>query len=155
MKQLRRAAINTQPAERYFRRILGLAIPRPALIFLAVLMLAASVSAQTTGTITGTVQDPNGAVIPDAKITLKNVTSGDVRQSVSNGSGYFSIPNVIPGLYDLSVEAPGFKAFQLDGIQVNPGDERGIRDIVLPVGNAANETITVQADVEAPVTSGE
>jgi hypothetical protein len=151
MRQLYERISNSRYAKGYVSRFKN----KASLILLAVLVVVAPVSAQTTGTITGTVQDPNGAVIPDAKITLKNETSGDVRQSVSNGSGYFSIPNVIPGLYDLSVEAPGFKAFQLDGIQVNPGDERGIRDIVLPVGNAANETITVQADVEAPVTSGE
>ena len=61
---------------------------------LVVLVLLASVglAQQLTGTLSGTVTDAASAVVPNAKITMKNEASGDIRTSVSNGSGYFSTP---------------------------------------------------------------
>jgi len=119
-----------------------------------VLLLAGAAQGQTTATVTGTVADPTGAVVPKAKVTLKNTTLGDLRESVSNGSGYFSFTRVVPGTYDLSVSASGFKAWETKNLEVHPGDERDISNIRLQVG-AAGETITVEANTNAPVDSGE
>src|SRR5215471_14854978 len=93
-----------------------------AVALLACLFLAGIAQAQTTATITGTVTDSTGAVVPKAKITLKNPASGDVRESVSNGVGRFSFASVVPGSYDLTVNAPGFKVWETKGLQVHPGD---------------------------------
>jgi hypothetical protein len=124
-----------------------------ASLLLAALFLA-SAHAQTTGSVAGTVEDQSGAVVPKAKITLKNQSSGDLRQSVSNGSGYFSFASVLPGTYDLSIESQGFKIWESKGIHIDPGDERNVRNILLAVG-APNETVTVEANSDAVVDSGE
>jgi len=64
---------------------------------------------QMTGTLTGTTMDSTGAVVTNAKVTMKNEGSGDVRTTVSNTAGYFSITAIQPGTYTVSIEAPGFK----------------------------------------------
>jgi hypothetical protein len=94
-----------------------------AVTCLLVLILLASVSfaQQLTGTLTGTVADSAGAVVPNAKITMKNEASGDVRTSVSNGSGYFSITAVQPGSYSVSIEAPGLQDVGADGNRLLSG----------------------------------
>src|SRR5215831_16875959 len=115
-------------AERYGLHVwnLGRKIPLARLTLLIGLLLASTAHAQITATVTGTVADPTGAVVPKAKVTLKNTTLGDIRESVSNGSGYFSFTRVVPGTYDLSVSASGFKAWQTRNLEVHPGDERDI-----------------------------
>ena len=61
------------------------------------------------GTITGTISDATGAVVPRADVILTNKTSGDVRRSTSNSDGYFSFSSVPAAQYDLLVTAAGFK----------------------------------------------
>jgi len=65
-----------------------------------------------TGQITGTVTDPSGAIIPNAKITAKSTTTGSERQTTSSSSGTYTIPNLQPGRYSVNVEAQGFSAVQ-------------------------------------------
>src|SRR5579863_8993732 len=89
----------------------GIAKVIQAAAMLVLLCIATSVYAQTTGTISGTVTDQSNAVIPGAHIALKNETTGDVRHTLSNGSGYFSFGSVAPGAYDISISAKGFKAW--------------------------------------------
>jgi hypothetical protein len=125
-----------------------------AFIFVVMLVMTASLHAQTTGTISGTVTDPSSAVVPKAKVILKNQSSGDARQTVSNGEGAFSFGLVVPGTYDLKIEAQGFKSWQSKGIQLDPGDQRTVRNITLAVG-ALTETVTVTATNTTPVDSGE
>src|SRR6516162_7851113 len=85
---------------------------------LAVFVSIASLSfgQQLTGTLSGTTMDSTGAVVANAKITMKNELSGDTRTTVSNGSGYFSITAVQPGSYTVSISAPGFKTWSQNGI---------------------------------------
>lgn len=125
-----------------------------AFIFVVMLIVSASLHAQTTGTISGTVTDPSGAVVPKAKVVLRNQSSGDARQTVSNGEGAFSFGLVVPGAYDLKIEAQGFKSWQSRGVQVNPGDQRVVREIKLAIGSTS-ETVSVEAVTDAPVDSGE
>ncbi|HZI58177.1 MAG TPA: carboxypeptidase regulatory-like domain-containing protein [Verrucomicrobiae bacterium] len=115
--------------------------------------MTASLHAQTTGTISGTVTDPTGAVVPKAKVVLKNQKSTDVRQTVSNGEGAFSFGLVVPGTYDVTIEAQGFKSWEAKGIQVNPGDQRVVRGIAMAVG-VSRETVTVTTTAST-VDSGE
>ena len=71
-----------------------------AIALIAVLFVAAPLSAQTSsGTLTGVVSDPGAAVVPGAAITAKNTATGELRQTVSNGSGVFSIPALPRSLY--------------------------------------------------------
>jgi hypothetical protein len=81
---------------------------------LAVFVLISSFSfaQQLTGTLTGTTMDSTGAVVANAKVTMTNEASGDVRTTVSNGSGYFSITAIQPGTYTVAVTASGFKEWK-------------------------------------------
>src|SRR6266567_6349147 len=89
-----------------------------------VLFLAAFASAQSTGTMIGTVADQSGAVVAKAKITLRNEGTGENRESVSNDSGSFSFTILPPGTYTVKVPAANFKSFERKGISVRPGDVR-------------------------------
>ncbi|MBV9301185.1 MAG: carboxypeptidase regulatory-like domain-containing protein [Acidobacteriaceae bacterium] len=116
-----------------------------------------SLRSQTvTGTLTGTVTDQSGAVVPGASVGMRNQASGDERRTVSNNDGFFSINAVQPGSYTVTVEAKGFEKWQQADIHFDPGDTRNIPNINLQVG-AATETVTVASAAEqiTPVDSGE
>ena len=98
----------------------------------------------TTGTLTGTVADASGAVVPGANVVLKNEGSGDIRRTVSNGEGYFTFSAVPPATYTITVDAKGFQNWQQAGVTMNAGDKRNISDIALIVGTSA-ETVEVSA----------
>ncbi|HEY4054313.1 MAG TPA: carboxypeptidase regulatory-like domain-containing protein, partial [Terriglobales bacterium] len=109
-----------------------------------VLIAAFSFGQQLTGTLSGTTMDTTGAVVANAKVTMKNQLSGDTRTTVSNGSGYFSITAVQPGTYTVNVSAAGFKSWEQSGIVFSQGDQRNLPNIALQVG-AVNETVEISA----------
>jgi len=111
---------------------------------------------QLTGTISATVYDSSGAVVPDANIVLKNTASGDLRRTVSDSQGYFTFTAVQPATYNISVSAKGFTTWELTGIVINLGDSRTIPNIALKAG-ASNTTVEVVADknIEVPVDTPE
>jgi hypothetical protein len=96
----------------------------------------------TGGSIQGTVTDPAGAVVPNAKVTIKNADTGTVRELTSNGSGFYASGPLIPGNYSVTVSAQGFRETQVKTIvQVNVETSGNIK---LTVGNNA-ETVQVDA----------
>ena len=126
------------------------------LVTLAAVLIAPLAKAQITGTLSGTVLDQAGAVLPKAQVTLLNQATGDTRRSTSNDVGYFSFVGVTPGTYTVKVEMANFKTWQHAEITMNPGDVRSVPAIQLQVGAAA-ETISVEAVAGEvnPVDSGE
>src|SRR5438552_19172414 len=80
------------------------------LAFLALVVVASvPMGAQVTGaTISGTVKDSSGAVVPNANISVKNSATGTSRQTISDSAGLYSIPNLAPGNYDITISVPGF-----------------------------------------------
>src|ERR1043166_10146535 len=77
---------------------------------LIVTLLPATSSGQTvTGSISGTVTDPNGAVVAGAAVTLENDQTRDRRDQVSNEAGRFSFAAVQPGVYTVKIEHAGFE----------------------------------------------
>ena len=62
-----------------------------ALLLVLILLASTTFAQQLTGTLSATVTDSAGAVVPNAKVTMKSETSGDIRTTVSNGSGYFTV----------------------------------------------------------------
>src|SRR5262249_31294774 len=74
------------------------------------MLLATAVSAQTiTGTISGTVVDPNGGIIPGASVTLIFAQTGTTRNTSTNAEGRFSFAALQPGVYTVKVEHQGFQ----------------------------------------------
>src|SRR5580658_2644784 len=108
------------------------------------------------GTLTGTVQDPSGAVIPGAAVSMKNEASGDERRTVTNSDGFFSINAVQVGDYTVTIQAQGFEQYQERGVHFDLGDKRNLANIALQVGSSA-ETVEVTGASEqlTPVDSGE
>ena len=125
---------------------------------LAVLILCQlPVSAQNaTGAISGTVTDSSNAVVPDAAVVLKDEAQQTVRQSVSNGSGYFNFQAVKPGTYTLTVSASGFTTWEERSIPFSQGASITIPNIVLQVGGTKSEVAVVAAnDVIVPTDTGQ
>ena len=94
-----------------------------------VLALAAPVAAQgVTGTISGTVNDAQGLVVPGATITLISGTRGTASAPVvTNGSGGFVFPNVTADTYTIQVEMPSFRTLRRAGVSVSSGSIVALR----------------------------
>jgi hypothetical protein len=124
----------------YICRLLALA--------LAVCVGAGAAFAQeVTATITGTVTDPAGAVVPNAEVTLTNRNTHEARRAQADDGGNYTITQIQPGVYDLSVRMQGFKEVVNSGIELNVNDRRAI-NVTLETG-AVSETVTVTS--EAPL----
>src|SRR5207302_9960731 len=113
-------------------------------------------SAQTaTATLSGTVIDPNGAVVPGAIITLTEVSTQLQRTATTDDQGHFSIPLLKPSTYLLQVEHQGFLTAEVRDITLNVGDERSLR-IQMKVGDV-KETVNITAETplinESPAVS--
>src|ERR1035438_2151213 len=93
------------------------------LLPLVLLMACLSGHAQQNSTITGTVLDKGGALIPGAEVTLTQQQTGFVSKTVSNESGNFTFNGLNVGTYDLKASAKGFDAYVEKGIVVNVRSE--------------------------------
>src|SRR6266849_6127201 len=82
---------------------------RPAIyLVIAWCLSAVAALAQTSGSITGEVKDPSGAVAPDAAVTATNSKTNVARSTATNGAGVYSFPDLTPGIYEVKVVAAGF-----------------------------------------------
>lgn len=126
-------------------------------ILIGLIALTMTLQGQTvSATLTGTVADATGAVVPNAKITLKNAASGDIRRTTSNSEGYFTFASVPPGTYNVLIEAQGFTAYETKDVKLDPGDKRNLSDIALKIGQSTESvTVVSAADTITPVDSGE
>ncbi len=125
---------------RFLRTALAL-----ALFACANLLLISPARAQSVyGSIFGTVTDKSGAAVPDAAVTVTDEAKGTAVTVTSNASGDYSVPHLIPDVYDIKVTAKGFKAFETKGIQVQADTAPRI-DPTMDVGGAA-ETVEVNAE---------
>jgi hypothetical protein len=125
------------------------------LALVLLIMGPAALHAQFYGELSGTVNDPSGAVVPGASVTLRNQASGATRDTAANNEGYFTFAAVPPGTYTVAVTAKGFKSWEQPNIPLALGDKRTLSGIVLEVG-AASESVRIEATPElVPTSSGE
>ncbi len=111
--------------------------------------------AQTiNASVSGTVTDSTGAIVPNVPVTLKNSNSGDTRTINSNGSGFFTFAGVPSGDYTVTIVAPGFQKLSEAGIHLDPGDSRNLPSLALQTGNV-NDTVNVEASTDVPLDTGE
>src|SRR5580698_215436 len=99
------------------------------------------------GTITGTVTDPTGAVVPTANIQVTNTDTAANYQIGTSNTGNYTLANLPVGTYELTVESAGFKKYDRPGLVVQVAETIRV-DAVLQVG-ASTDTVTVNA--EAPL----
>lgn len=102
---------------------------------------AAALSAQGTASISGSILDPGGAIVPAAKVTLRDVRTNSLRQTQSNADGTYLFTPLGPGEYRLEVEATGFQRFSQSRITLQV-DERQRIDVTLKLGSLS-ETVEV------------
>jgi hypothetical protein len=112
----------------------------------AALLLLSSVSALAQadrGSVTGTITDPSGAVVPAVPLTLQNIATNLTYSTTSNDNGGYSFLNLPVGVYTLSAEGKGFQRQEVRGIEVQVNQQAKV-DISMKVGEA-NQTVEVQA----------
>src|SRR5271157_3856652 len=97
------------------------------------------------GTITGTITDPQGGVVPNAKITITEVATGLKYEVTSGSDGLYIRPALKPGTYTVAAEAKGFRRVEQQNVVVIGGDRVGA-NLVLPVGDV---TQSVEVSTEA------
>jgi hypothetical protein len=118
------------------------------LAFLGVVLLGVSNAyAQSTGTISGTVTDQTGGVVPGVDVTITNLDTGVTRSVPSDGEGRYQAPSLALGNYEVRAEQPGFNAFVRRGIELTVG-RHAVVNLSLSVGDVA-EQVTVTG--EAPL----
>jgi|CXWL01.1.fsa_nt_gi hypothetical protein len=108
---------------------------------LVVLLAQIAINAQTTGSLSGTISDPNGAPVAGASVSVKNPATGEERKVTTNDRGDFSFNLINPGNYVVTVENAGFKKSVASGVIVQVSKDTQI-SITLEIG-VANETVTV------------
>ena len=120
-----------------------------AVLFTVLFSLMAGVvaHAQVTGaTLTGTVTDPSGGVVAGATISSTNTATASTRDTTSDSAGLYTIPNLVPGVYDIKVTATGFSTTVQSGLALSVGQQMQL-NFSLKVGNT---TTTVQVTEAAP-----
>jgi Cna protein B-type domain. len=100
-----------------------------------------AIQAQTKGSLSGTVTDPAGAVVPGASVTLRNNATGASRTMTTADNGVFNFTNLDPGMYTVTVENAGFKKAVANNIEVNINTPAQVT-IALEAGQVS-ETVTV------------
>jgi hypothetical protein len=113
---------------------------------LACLLLSFPALAQTAGTgaLTGSVTDNNGAVIPEAKVTVTNETTGEARTVMSQSNGSYVIPLLLPGSYRLEFSKTGFKQAVKQGLVINVTETSRL-DVQLETGGV-QELVTITSE---------
>lgn len=101
---------------------------------------------QETGTITGSVLDPSGAVIPNASVSVTNDSTSAVFKTTTGSAGIYRVVSLTPGSYTVKAEAKGFKTTLQRGVTVNVGEVARI-DLSMQLGQEV-QTVTVEAGAQ-------
>ncbi len=121
-----------------------LALLSGVLAVLLIFSIAASAQGISTGSISGTVYDPQKAVVPGAKVTAVQAETGSIFSTKSTGEGYFLIANLPIGIYTLTIEAPQFSSRKVNNVEVTSGQTHNVGSQALSIG-VSSESITVEA----------
>jgi hypothetical protein len=113
---------------------------------IALMLISTTAKAQETGaSISGTVHDSSGAVVNNATVTATNTATNEHVTAQTQSGGLYTLLNLRPGTFVLSVTASGFRAYERTGIVLNV-DQHASIDVALQLG-AVQQQVTVNADV--------
>ena len=112
-----------------------------SMILIGVQAIAAQ---ETRGTIRGLITDPNGGAVPNASVQIIDASRGSKKTVTTNGEGFYQATYLVPGAYQIVVEAAGFKKSIRDNVVLQIGGAIQA-DVPLEVGGA-QETVTVTSD---------
>jgi hypothetical protein len=120
-----------------------------AVVVILGILLSAPASAQVAGaTLSGTIKDSSGAVIPGAQVVIKNVATGVTSELATNTDGFYTAANLLPGDYEVTISARGFNTERRTGISLTVGTEQ-VFDLALHVGSATKEVVVVTSEAPA------
>ena len=106
---------------------------------------------EARGTLTGTVKDSTGAVVPNAQVKITNTARGTTTSLTTNDAGLYRAPYLIPGTYQITTEATGFKKSVRDNLELRVNDTLEI-NVQLEVGRA-EDAVTITAEAPSLETS--
>src|SRR2546423_12784345 len=117
-------------------------------ISLALVSCIPAVGQVLKGSISGTVSDPQGAVVPGAEVKATNIETNQVYTTTSDSTGFFRLNLVPAGTYKVEINAPKFKTSSSGGVLVTAGSDKGIGTVKLTVGESRE---LVEVSAEAPL----
>jgi hypothetical protein len=141
-------------------RLEGLVAGFTLCVVLVITVLSASQArAQVAGaTLSGTVTDPSGSAIVGAQVSILNRATGVERAVVTDSTGFYSVPNLLPGQYDVTVGALGFSSTKQSDIELTVGAQQ-VLNVPLRIGEATQtiqvEGLAAQVQLGSSVVSGE
>jgi len=118
-----------------------------ALLFCCLPLTLANAQSASSAQVSGTIVDPQGAVVAGAKVTATNHATGAVRTAVTTSTGNYVIPNLTPGTYDVAVDAKGFAQGSTKDLVLTLGEQR---DLGFKLG-LAGSTESVEVTTTAPL----
>jgi Carboxypeptidase regulatory-like domain len=110
----------------------------------AVLLGTLTANAAITGSISGVVTDPSGAVVPGVKVVATSVTTNVQSTAVTDAKGFYNLPTLNVDTYNLSTSQPGFRDYQQTGIKIDANSALRV-DITMQLGTVTN-TVSVKSD---------
>jgi len=113
--------------------------------FVAVVLCATFTLAQgiVTGSISGVVQDQQGAVVPNANVTVTHLTTNRVFTTQTTSAGIIALRDLPTGSYNVKIEAANFRAYEAKNLTVSVGKDTGLGTVQLQLG-ASSESVTVE-----------
>src|SRR5204863_7515914 len=117
-------------------------------VLIGALFFSAHAQTSTVGTISGTIRDEKGAVVPQAEVSIQSEGTGISRTVSSDDNGFYLAPSLPVGRYTISTAPRGFKKTVASAVDLHVGENKDI-NLDLQVGQVT-ETVTVSSDA-APV----
>jgi hypothetical protein len=113
------------------------------------LLLCGTLLAQTSASISGSVNDPSGAAVTDAHVTVTDLDTGAVRSGSTNTTGFYTIPGLAPGNYLVDVGKDGFRTAEFKGVPLTVAQTL-VLNARLALG-VVSESVQVSGDAEAAI----
>src|SRR6266478_2797829 len=124
-----------------------------SIVSLALLIVACAFGQAFTGSISGLVTDPTGALLTDAKITVTDIGKNTTHKTSTNESGFYLIGQLAPGAYRVTAEKSGFRKYVLDEVPLST-QQKVSADIAMELGSVSeNVQVTAQAQLVESTTS--
>lgn len=115
---------------------------------LSCLFLPLAASSQTAS-ITGTVRDSSGGVVPHAQVAARNTSTNASRSTLTNEAGTYRVTNLAPGIYDIRIEKPSFKSVEYSRVELTVDQVQTLDATLAPSG--VSERVTVSSEAAPPI----